>query len=60
MDYQRLEELLSEKFRVQVVPVKLGLANRELASPEEVEALLAELRERLLAQLKDNSRIRLQ
>ena len=58
--HQRLEELLSEKFRVQVVPVKLGLANRELASPEEVEALLAELRERLLAQLKDNSRIRLQ
>ncbi len=57
--HQRLEEMLSEKFRVQVVPVKLGLANRELASPAEVEALLEELRERLLAQLKDNSRIRL-
>lgn len=57
--HQRLEEMLSEKFRLQVVPVRLGLANRELASPAEVEALLQELRERLLAQLKDNSRIRL-
>jgi len=56
---QRLEEVLSEKFRVQVVSVKLGLHNRELASPADVEALLQELRERLLAQLKDNSRIRL-
>lgn len=52
---QRLEELLD----VQVVSVKLGLQNRELASAADVENLLQELRERLLAQLKDNSRIRL-
>lgn len=57
---QRLEELLSVKFDVQVVSVKLGLANRELTSPADVENLLQELRERLMAQLKDNSRIRLE
>ena len=56
---QRLEEVLSEQFRVQVVPVNLGLKNRELTSPEDVENLLQELREQLLAKLKDNSRIRL-
>ncbi|MBT9586166.1 hypothetical protein IV102_22685 [bacterium] len=55
--HNRLDELLSIK--VQVVPFRLGLANRELSNPAEVEALLQELRERLLAQLKDNSRIRL-
>lgn len=57
--HQRLEELLSEKTGLQVVPVRLGLQNRELASAADVESLLDELRERLMAQLQGNSRIRL-
>lgn len=57
--HRKLEELLAEKFRIQVVPVKTELQGRELSSSADVEALLAELRERLLAQLKNNSRIRL-
>ena len=56
---QRLEELLAEKFVINVVPVKLGLKDRELTSAADVENLLQELRERLMDQLKNNSRIRL-
>lgn len=55
---RRLDELLAD-FDVQVVQVKTELCGRELASLDEVEALLAELRERLLAQLKPDTRIRL-
>lgn len=57
--HHRLEELLAEKFRINVVPVRTELQGRELTSPADVDALLAELRERLLAQLQNNSRIRL-
>lgn len=56
---EHLEKLLSELLDFQVVSIKLGLQNRELSSAEDVENLLQELRERLMAQLKDNSRIRL-
>jgi len=35
-------------------------SGREVSSKEEVEVLLAELRERLLALLKDNVRVRLE
>jgi hypothetical protein len=55
----RLEKLLSERFRIEVVTVKTGLAGRELSSEAEVDQLLAELRERLLVQLRGNARIRL-
>lgn len=44
-----LDELRAEK--VFVVKVDLGLKNRELASVSDIDALLAELRERLLKQL---------
>ena len=54
---EALDELRADK--VLVVKVELGLKNRELGSPEEVEALLGELRERLLAQLKPGTRVRL-
>ena len=42
-----------------VVKVDLGLKHRELSTPAEIDALLVELRERLMAQLKSGSRIRI-
>lgn len=56
---RRLDAMLADAGKVQVVQVKAGLAGRELSSPQDVEALLDELRERLLAQLKNDVRIRL-
>ncbi len=44
--------------KVQAVQVKLELVNRELSTPQDVESLLVELRERLMAQLKNDVRIR--
>ena len=44
---------------MQVVRLPLQLSGREISTPEEVEMVVNELRERLLAQLKDNVRIRL-
>ena len=42
-----------------VVKVDLGLKHREISTSAEVDALLVELRERLMAQLKSGSRIRI-
>lgn len=42
-----------------VVRMDLGLKNREVSTPEDVDRLLDELRGRLLAQLQTGSRIRL-
>ena len=57
----KLDHVLAEETNVQTISFKIGevFTNRELATPEEVEALLTELRDRLLAQLKDNVRIRI-
>ncbi len=56
---RRLDAMLADAGKVQVVQVKLGLVNRELSTPQDVESLLDELRERLMAQLKNDVRIRL-
>jgi len=55
----RLDDILSETTEKQVVQFKTNLKGREVSTPEDVEVLVKELRERLLAQLKENMRIRL-
>ena len=55
----RLDSILAQTTQTQVVRLSLQLSGREVSTPEEVEKLVHELRERLLAQLKDNIRIRL-
>ncbi len=58
-----LDQVLSQdsQDRVQVVQLDLidSLKNREVSTEQEVEALVHELRDRLMAQLKDNTRIRI-
>ncbi len=54
-----LDHAVAEESAVQVVRLPLRLSGREVASEREVELLLAELRERILAQLKENTRVRL-
>jgi len=54
-----LDRLLSEGDNPMIVPVDLHLDNRELASEADVDALLAEIRKRLLEQLKSGQRVRL-
>lgn len=56
---RKLDALLAEMDKVQVVQVKTGLSGRELNSEKDVEILLNELRERLMQQLKNDVRIRL-
>ncbi|RJP85376.1 MAG: BREX system P-loop protein BrxC [Desulfobacteraceae bacterium] len=55
----RLDDFLSELTEKQVVRFQINLKGREVSTSEEVEMMINELRERLLAQLKDNMRIRL-
>ena len=52
------DAVLADAGKVQAVQVKLELVNRELSTPQDVESLLVELRERLMAQLKNDVRIR--
>ena len=47
----RLDSILAQTTQTQVVRLPLQLSGREVSSPEEVEQLVHELRERLLAQL---------
>ncbi|NJL09994.1 MAG: hypothetical protein HC908_06880 [Calothrix sp. SM1_7_51] len=54
-----LDDKLSEVTEEQVVQLPLNLSGREVSTPEEVEALVNQLKERLLAQLKPNTRIRI-
>jgi hypothetical protein len=58
-----LDNVLSQDEQVQVQVVQLALIeslrNREVSTEQEVEALVNELRDRLLAQLKENTRIRI-
>jgi hypothetical protein len=56
---RRLDGFVALIEKVQVVQVKTGLSGRELQSEQDVEVLLQELRERLMAQLKGDVRIRL-
>jgi hypothetical protein len=55
----RLDSILAQTTQTQVVRLPLQLSGREISTPDEVDQLLHELRERLLAQLKDNVRVRL-
>ena len=57
----KLDRVLAEETNVQVVPIDItkSLLNREISSEEELNALVTELRDRLLNQLKDGVRIRL-
>jgi hypothetical protein len=54
---ERLDELLSDKNLI--VKVDLGLHNRELKAEADVDALLDEIRERLLQQIASGARVRL-
>ena len=56
---ERLDEILSEGDRPLVVKVDLGLRNRELATEPEVEALVDEIRDRLLQRIRSGARVRL-
>ena len=58
---EALDELRATKTVAPVTVVKfdLGLKNRELSTEQEVDVLLADLRERLLTQLKGGIRVRL-
>jgi hypothetical protein len=57
--FERLDALRGQNSSTLVVWMDLGLKNREIATLEDVDRLLEELRGRLLAQLETGSRIRL-
>jgi hypothetical protein len=54
-----LDNTLAQLSDEQVIPVSLNLQGREVSSPEEVEALVSELRDLLLQQLQDRQNIRI-
>ena len=54
-----LDEILSEGDRPLIARVDLQLRNREVATEAEVEALVEEIRERLLEQVRAGHRVRL-
>ena len=54
-----LDGLLSEGRRPMVRPHDLRLSNREVASVEDVEALVMEVREQLLEQIRAGARVRI-
>jgi hypothetical protein len=56
---QHFERILGEREGPIFVPVELNLRNRRVATEADVEALLAEIRETLLAQLRSGMRVRL-
>jgi hypothetical protein len=56
---RRLDQLLSEALAAPIRTLELHLRDREVGSEAEVEALLAELRERLLDQIRSGVRVRL-
>ena len=58
---EKVDRVLAEETDVQVIPINItkGLINREIASEKELDALVTELRDRLLTQLKDGVRIRI-
>ena len=54
-----LDEYLSGGSKPMIVPVDLSLHNREVKSEADVDALVEEIRERLLQQLRRGQRVRL-
>ncbi len=57
--HELLDHALAEASAVQVVKLSHKLSGREVGSEREVDLLLDELRERILAQLEDETRVRL-
>ena len=54
-----LDGFLSEGEDPMIVPLDLSLKNREIRSEEDIDALVEEIRERLLEQLRSGQRVRL-
>jgi hypothetical protein len=54
-----VDELVSDRSKLPIVVVDLRLRNRELSTAEDVEALIAEVRARLLEQIGRGVRVRL-
>ena len=54
-----LDDVLSQETDEQIVTLDLQLGDREVSSPEEVEQLVRYVRDRLMEQLKPNTRIRI-
>ncbi|MCP3995778.1 MAG: BREX system P-loop protein BrxC, partial [bacterium] len=57
--HELLDHALAEASTVQVVKLPHKLSGREVGSEREVDLLLDELRERILVQLENNTRVRL-
>ena len=55
----KLDVILSEGQRPLIKPMDLGLRNRELATEADVDALVSEIRARLLEQVRTGTRVRL-
>lgn len=56
---EQLDQFLSEGDRPLIAPVELSLRNREVRTQEEVEALVKEIREKLLEQVRSGMRVRI-
>ncbi len=54
-----LDNVLSEETKEEIIQLSLNLSGREISTPEDVEVLVNQIKERLLAQLKANTRIRI-
>jgi Family of unknown function (DUF6079) len=54
-----LDNVLSEETKEEIIQLQLDLSGREISTPEDVELLVNQIRDRLLAQLKANTRIRI-
>ena len=55
----KLDELLSSGDKPLIVTVDLGIRNRELSSEADVDALLSEIRKRLIEQVEAGTKVRL-
>jgi len=56
---EKLDKLLSEGDKPLIVPMDLSLHNREIKTEADVDALVDEIRERLMQQVKSGQRVRL-
>ncbi len=54
-----LDNVLSEETQEEIIQLPLNLSGREISTPEDVEELVNQIKQRLLAQLKANTRIRI-
>ena len=54
-----LDNVLSEETKEEIIQLSLNLSGREISTPEQVEVLVNQIKERLLSQLKTNTRIRI-